>query len=229
MKGIVFAASALGFLAAVYHYSGSSNGNDEGIAFRPSTGEWLQGDAVCEDCTPDRGYSPAGFYQDQDRQMAWREIDLILKGEDGLTPGLPELTAFLAEFHAVEDKRFPIRIRQSGDWLNLLFPVLAEDRVLDLFSRAGFFRAYYEISGLGEPLLSGAMRHDIAGALVGQTEIFQQDGHSLRLVRIGTPACPDCLVFGFDHYGDPGRRYEVTVEVNSEGQARLLEEEQPQP
>ncbi|KLN61739.1 hypothetical protein WH96_05385 [Kiloniella spongiae] len=64
-----------------------------------------------------------------------------------------------------------------------------------------------------------------AFSFVETAEIYVQDGHNLRLKEPQPTNCKKCFTFVFDHYGDPGGLYELTVRINDAGQAEWVEEQ----
>ncbi|WP_085899458.1 hypothetical protein [Kiloniella majae] len=64
----------------------------------------------------------------------------------------------------------------------------------------------------------------IAFAFAETAEIYVQDGYNLRLKEPQPTNCAKCFSFIFDHYGDPGVVYELTVRINEQGQAEWIEE-----
>ena len=57
----------------------------------------------------------------------------------------------------------------------------------------------------------------IARLYAEQSETYLQDGHNLRLREPQLNKCDTCYDFAFDHYGDPGVEYVITVRVEKGG------------
>jgi len=229
---ITFVFTVLGVLsiagAGIYKLNFVNDGiyfSEEPLYFIPSAGVWKDELGVCNTCTPENGFSYDGVVTADQGAVAWRQIFVSLKNDLDESPEADEVKDFFQNQYAEESGYYPVHVWESNDVFQVLIPVVGDLRNIDFFDRRGaLFATYHVAENSGyEYLQDERALMAIAMKFARTSEIFQQDGYNLRIKNSHQSACERCFDFVFDHYGDPGVLYSLSVVVDGHNKAAWRE------